>query len=87
MQCEYAESGVYAAAASDGNENAVLISNISGEDKTVKTNLDGSYKVYVIDEEHFLTEAPLNASEFVIKNIRLYLLRTNNTQAIRISLF
>ena len=68
MQCECAESGAYAAAASDGNENAVLISNISGEDKTVKTNFDGSYKVYVIDEEHFLTEAPLNASEFEIKN-------------------
>lgn len=60
---------------SDGSENAVMISNISGEEKTVKTNLDGSYRIYAIDEGHFLTEVPLNASEFVIKNNQVALVK------------
>ena len=68
VQCECTEDGVYAIAAADGRENAVMISNISGEDKSVSLGLGDSFKVYLVDEEHFLTEAQLSAAEFEIRN-------------------
>ena len=49
--------GLYAVAASDGEKKAVLIANISDQPQKIRNNLPAGMKVYLIDEDHFMTEA------------------------------
>jgi hypothetical protein len=55
-----AEDGVYAVCASDGKKNALMISNISGEDKTLEIiGADlADARWYVLDDERRLSWSP-----------------------------
>jgi len=65
---EYTENeAVFAQAATDGEKKAFLITNISEEAQTIKTNLDKDMKAYLIDATHELTPVSLNLSEFVMQ--------------------
>ena len=55
--------GLYAMAAKNGNERAILITNI-GEEKEIETNLGRGYTVYQIDEKHFMTKKRISVKKF-----------------------
>ena len=74
VKCESDKKGVYAVAATDGNEKAILISNISGEDANIITNCE-NMTVYIIDEENFFTETKLNSKQFTIKQNQVVFLK------------
>ena len=62
---EGADDGLYALAATGGEERGVLITNI-GEAKTVTTDLEEGYTVYRIDFEHHMTPVELDYNDFEI---------------------
>ena len=57
--------GIYALAATNGEKNGVLITNI-GEMTTVTTNLEEGYRVYKIDSANHMTPVELNYNCFEI---------------------
>jgi hypothetical protein len=44
----------------------MLISNVSGADEVITTNLDGA-TVYLIDEDHLMTPVEYDSTSFEIK--------------------
>ena len=75
VHCTVDADNVYALAASNENERAVVISNISGEDREFTTNLPADMKVYAIDEDNFCVETELSPSSFTIKNNQVFLIK------------
>ena len=57
--------GLYAIAATNGDERGILITNI-GETKSVTTNLEDGYTVYKIDFDNHMTPVELNYNDFEI---------------------
>ena len=51
--------GLYALAATNGDEKGILITNI-GDTKSVTTNLEEGYTVYKIDSDHHMTPVELD---------------------------
>ena len=74
-ECEYTEEGLYALAATDGSKKAVMITNISEEDKKIVTNLGDGFEVYLIDKEHFITKTDLSSCEFVLGSNQVVLIK------------
>ncbi len=73
-ECKVEEEGVYAVAATDGKEHAVMITNI-GEDRTLETELEG-FAVYLIDAEHRLEQVDWNSEAFLLKQYQtVYLIK------------
>ena len=65
--------GLYAIAATNGEERGVLIANI-GEERTVTTNLEEGYTVYLIDFDNHMTPVELDYNCFKLaENQTLYL--------------
>ena len=65
--------GLYVMAATDGERQGILITNI-GDDKEIETNLGRGYTVYRIDEKHFMTKARVSVKSFNLrKNDTLYI--------------
>ena len=60
-----ADDEVYAVAASDNGKNALMLANM-GKDTEIGLNLDASYKVYLLDQDHFLTETDWNPESFTL---------------------
>ena len=58
--------GLYAMAATNGKERGILITNI-GEEKEIETNLGRGYRVYAIDEKHFMTKKRISVKKFKLK--------------------
>ena len=68
--------GLYAMAATNGNERGILITNI-GEEKEIETNLGRGYTVYAIDEKHFMTKKRMSVKNFKLKQYdTLYIEKT-----------
>ncbi|MBE6612823.1 MAG: hypothetical protein E7632_10060 [Ruminococcaceae bacterium] len=63
--CEISDAGLYGLAAMDGDSKAVMISNL-GDEREINTNLCDSMKAYLIDEDHFMTEAELDPACFTL---------------------
>lgn len=74
VQCVCDNDSVYALGATNGEQNALLIVN-TGEDTSVKTNLSGAYKAYLLDEDNFLTEQELSIKEFALKSNQVVLFK------------
>ena len=74
VSCEIDENKVYGLAATDGKSRAVMVSNISGEDRSFTTNLSSDMKVYVIDEDNLFTLTEISPKEFTIKNNQVFFL-------------
>lgn len=75
VKCEWSEKGIYAVAAADGESCAALVTNVSGKDITLHTNLSCGMKGYFIDQEHFFTERPVDETQFVLKKNQVVLLK------------
>lgn len=73
VECIEDRKGIYAIAATDGNTDAVLISNL-GDDTQISTNLDG-FDVYLVDEEHMLEKIEMDSLNIVIKKYQVMLLK------------
>lgn len=67
---------VLALAAVNGDEKAVLITNTTEEDVTVKTNLEGDFEAYLIDIDHLMTKEDINPNEFTLKKEQVILIKT-----------
>ena len=75
LTCEKTD-GFYAVAATDGKDrHGVMMVNISEESREVHTNLDGAYKVYLLDENHLLTETDLDAKSFTLGSEEVVLIK------------
>lgn len=73
VSLEGLEDGVYAVAAKGEGGRAVMIANVSGEEKEIVTELAG-FDVYLIDKAHALEKVALNAGRFVLENEQVALL-------------
>ena len=60
-------AGFYALAGKGEGGRAVYLVNFSEESRRVTTNLDESFKVYLIDAEHSIAESDLCASDFTLE--------------------
>ncbi len=60
------KDGLYAMAATNGTKHGILITNI-GEEKEIETNLGRGYRVYAIDEKHFMTKKRISVKKFKLK--------------------
>ena len=56
--------GLYALAATNGEENGVLIANPSAEAKAITTNLEDGYTAYLIDFDNHMTLVELDCGSF-----------------------
>ncbi len=69
------KNGIYAVGATNGKDNAVMISNTTVNCATIKTNFDGNYEVYLIDEKHPITLTNYSADSFKIKKNQVILIK------------
>ncbi len=75
-KCDCDADELYAIAATDGaDKNAIMIANIAQLEKNVELKLEGSYKVYLIDEGHTMTETELSPCSFVLKANQVVLIK------------
>jgi hypothetical protein len=75
VPCTVDTDGVYVLAASNKNERAVVISNISGEDKEFTTDFPSDMRIYAIDENSFCVDTELSPTKFTIKNNQVFLIK------------
>ena len=54
-------------AATDGKTRGVLIANISGEEKTVETDLGSGYTAYRIDEKRMMFKTRVSTKSIKLK--------------------
>ena len=66
LKCEVDADNLYSLCATDGKKVGMLISNVSGADEVITTNLDGA-TVYLIDEDHLMTPVEYDSTSFEIK--------------------
>ena len=71
--CDVEGQDIYAVAATDGTQKAVLIANM-GKTKTVSTNLE-DFDVYLIDEIHSIEKTDADSRIFEIKENQVILLK------------
>jgi hypothetical protein len=65
--------GIYILAATDGQgNNAILLANVSENNETISTGLDG-YEAYLIDEEHLMTKIAFKDEIALDKNTVIYI--------------
>ena len=73
VSCTVEEEGVYAIAATNGEEQAVLIANI-GADTLLTTDLQG-YTVYLVDETHPMEAVEWDSASFTLRENQTVLLK------------
>lgn len=66
VACDCDTDGIYSVAAKGETGRAMMIANISGQDQNVTVNLEGG-KVYLIDEDHFLSLTDWDSNSFTLK--------------------
>lgn len=66
VTCSADNPAVYSVAATDGKTNGVLIAN-TGEATQILCPFTGKTTAYLIDEDHFMTETDIHASDFVLE--------------------
>ena len=65
---------VYALAATDGERKAMLISNVSAEQKEITTDLGEGFRVYLLDSDHLLELTDLSADKFTAEANQVFLI-------------
>ena len=76
IECECDNGFVYTVAATNGNKNGILISNI-GEDTEISLNCNADSKVYLIDEENMMTEIEANLQSFMLEKYKVLYIEEN----------
>ncbi|MBQ8440894.1 MAG: hypothetical protein IJX19_09555 [Clostridia bacterium] len=69
------QRGVWGAAATNGEAQAVMLSNISGEAKEITTNLEDGFEIYLVDQDHPMTRVDLSPKSFTLENNQVALLK------------
>ena len=72
--CACDAPGVYAMAAAGGADRAVLVANTNGEAVTLKADLPGDLRLYLIDSGHMLAEAPRTGDALTLAGYQTALL-------------
>ena len=65
VKCEFSNDNLYVLAAGSNENMAVLITN-TGDDDKIEINLTSDYTVYLIDENHLMTETDKNPVRFML---------------------
>ena len=73
VQSESNTEGLHIVAACQGDKKAALITNTSGIDRMVKTNLGSEFEAYLIDADHLMEKVNIKASEFIVKENQILL--------------
>ncbi|MBQ8390919.1 MAG: hypothetical protein IJX50_00030 [Clostridia bacterium] len=68
-------NGLYAVSAASDTEKAVLITNTTGSDQVIETNLEGEFEAYLIDIDHLMTNEEINPKKFTLKENQVILLK------------
>ena len=66
---------MYALASTDGEKKAILLVNNSNDAHRLSLNADGDFNVYLIDEDHFLTQIEVPLKDFVMDKRHVYLIK------------
>ena len=69
------EGEMYALASTDGEKKAILLVNNSNDAHRLSLNADGDFKVYLVDETHFLTQIEVPLKDFVMDKRHVYLIK------------
>lgn len=69
--------GVLTLAAAKNEKRAVIITNVSGKDERVYTNLGKDFEAYIIDEDNMMTPVDIDASNFTLKENQVILLKNS----------
>ena len=75
VQSDADGEGLYALAATDGTDRALLVVNHSDAEQTVQTNLGDGFTAYLVDETSYLKEVPLCAASFTLGANQVVLLK------------
>ena len=75
MELKGAEDGLYAAAATNGKDNAVLLANI-GEEKEISLDLEGKYYAYAATDDTRMKPVALDAASFQMEKDTFVFLST-----------
>lgn len=73
--CESDTEKIRAIAASDGINKGVLITNTTGADVEIETNIFADLKVYIIDEKNHMSKKYLDPKCFVLKKDQVAFIR------------
>ena len=68
------EEVIALAGAKDGKK-ALLITNVSGKEEKVCTNLEAGFKAYLIDEDNMTSPVDVDVSSFILKENQVILLK------------
>ena len=69
------ERGVWGAAATNGEERAVMLANISGETREITTDLEDDFEIYLVDQDHPMTKVDFSPNSFILENNQVALLK------------
>lgn len=76
VKCDCDADELYVVGATDGaGKNAIMIANIDRQAKNIAFDLDSGYKVWLIDENHAMTETELSPSSFVLEPDQVALIK------------
>ena len=80
--CEMSEEqeGFYALAATDGDRSALMIVNHSEESRQLSLDLDESFSVYLLDQDHYLTRTDASASRLPVKANQILLIKNYESE-------
>ncbi len=65
-KCEESYEGVYAIAAANKEQKAIMIVNHSETAQQLSLNVSEGFSVYILDKKHFLTKVDISAEKFTI---------------------
>ena len=74
---EETTEGLYALAATNGTQKAVMIVNFSEEAREITLNVDGSFSVYLVDRDRFLAKSTLTPTTFTLGANQIALVKNN----------
>lgn len=75
VQCDTNDEDVYAVAAVKGGKKAILATNYSEVEKTLKIGLDDTFTVYLIDWDHYMVKTDLQTSNLKLESYQTVLIK------------
>ena len=72
---DHPEDGMYAVAAADKSRKAVMIVNHSEESRQIYTNIEKDCSVYLIDQDHFITQTDFSVTDLTLEPNQVVLIK------------
>lgn len=79
VESSCSKEGIYTIAAQDGDNKAIILSNIR-EDVKIITNLPKDFNVYLLDKENHLTKTKWNPRKFTLKENTVVLIKNEENK-------